>query len=424
MRALAAVLLLAVTAAAAPLPRARIATCHAKPLAKEVTAMRPALARIVADLQSAYDVDAAGPGGGIQFRSCPAEPVPGCVGGGDLVYCSEETLERFAIAAAWLAAGAVPAPHLDVRDAYELADAEVFNVAGERQNVVARLARRGIGAAAFARLEQQTAAIRAAVSQTTPAAKSDAGAAAFRLIANDLFALILGHELTHRYGNRCPVTKPSQVEKNGTAKFFFDESLSGERFCNRGWDARERKVERFDLSLDEYHADVCAMRFLEFADGAASAAAVLSPDAVRRARGAVLGLALWAMSFNIGEPLSASIEYTNAANDDYLLDFRNLNGYLLRPFRTLLVAHTLMLLPRGGPSPLLCGETANILKLELDWSLFDCKRPIQPPAMREWYQKLPAQVTSMFPEGVRKAWKSGDWSGDVYACEPTRKPAK
>lgn len=317
---------------------------------------------------------------GVRRGPCTEEmPDATCFAGPKILLCRSAAVERILKAAAWMAAA-----YLDGK---------------ERQYESFRLARRKAVLDAFRYADGQLAdhmadpmvdAIRRRDATPTGAPVEPGGGMAistslYQGIADIVMVSLIGHELAHAFGERCPLTEASHAERSGLFQKMVNVQLDGSLFCPRNPVVRE------------VNADRCALRHLRKLDERLAATGRDDGSEAEFVRRAASDMVAWLT-------LTGWRRYDGLPEGRYfLLPQRE---YLYETFRTLLLAAEVH---GERPGPALCGEASSLFVHGVQETFRSCSK--------EAGGVVPDEVLARLPRGVEASWNGAPWTDRSHSCQ-------
>lgn len=198
-----------------------------------------------------------------------------------------------------------------------------------------------------------------------------------------VLAALIGHELSHVLGERCPLPQKAAVEDLSLDKRFLSLHQSGELFCRR------------PPSLEEVRADVCGLRHIR---ATTQSLAAHRADARYTAFARRVSADLIAFNVTFGwRPRP------NAPVGKY--PFMELNEYLYAPMRVL--AYAVELTPPAKGSVSVCGESASLFVFGTQQLFKSCPKA---------KGNVADDLLALLPPAVEAAWNGAPWLPATFAC--------
>jgi hypothetical protein len=197
-------------------------------------------------------------------------------------------------------------------------------------------------------------------------------------------AALIGHELSHVFEERCPVTSPARTEESGLVRKLLGLHHSGELFCPR------------NPSPEEVRADICGLRHIRLVS---SSLAARGGDRQAIELAARLAADLVAFQNIFGWRPRPGVPAGSYG-------FLELRQYLYEPMRVL--AYGVELSPSTGNQPPVCGESASLFvhgTQELSKRCTDGKGQVSD------------DILALVPKGVEDSWNGARWTQASFSCE-------
>ena len=317
----------------------------------------------------------------VGYRVVPCEGVisdASCFAQEKVLVCRASVIERILRSAAWAAV------------AYKRSGAstyDTFRLRAPRWNVEA--VRYADGAQKDEGVDKASVPLRDAYRNYQGANVSTAAGALtrtellFTAIVDYTLAALIGHELSHVTGERCPVPEKARVEETGLVSRLTSLHQTGELFCPR------------NPSPEEVRADVCGMRHIQrvtvsFTSGKADDGAML---AARRLSADIIAFdTIFGWRPRPGVPLGT-------------YEFIELNQYLYEPMRVLVFGAELG--PKNALEPAVCGEAASLFVHGTQELFKRCK---------DAKGIIADDILAFLPKKVETSWNGAPWSPASFAC--------
>lgn len=197
-------------------------------------------------------------------------------------------------------------------------------------------------------------------------------------------AVLVGHELSHVFGEQCPIAIPARAEESGLVRRLLALQHTGELFCPRS------------PSLEEVRADICGLRHIR---QVTSSLAEQKGDLKAVNLAARLGADLVGFQNTFGWRPRPGVPVGTYG-------FLELKQYLYEPMRVL--AFGVEFSPSTGSQPAVCGEAA---------SLFVHGTQELSKRCAEGRGEVADDVLALLPKGVESAWNGGKWTPASFSCE-------
>ena len=319
---------------------------------------------------------------GVKREPCAQRmPDAACFGGPRVLICRNDTLKRVLHASAWLTARYALAGGPDYetfRRSAPRAVAQAFRFAeGGLEDSEANTIIEAIG-----RHERIPDGAPGSVQANKPIGPLTA---LYQRIVDYNMAALIGHEVSHVFGETCPLQAPSRAEQSGIFSRVQKLQLSGELFCKA-----------FPV-VEEIKADLCALRHIRRLadaspeDGAKQNAA---EDFARRISADLIAL----------QTIGGWRRYPGIPVGKFVM--RPLDQYFYSSLRLVLMAAE----ARGaGPGPKLCGEAASLFVHGVQENFKAC------PTGKGI---VPDEVLALLSPGVEKSWNGAPWTPDSVSCQP------
>jgi hypothetical protein len=312
----------------------------------------------------------------LRRRQCASMPDATCFAGPHALVCQTTALIRIFKASAWMSqtfvASSSPgyeafrlAHPRAVGDAFRFADGDLSDASAVP--AISRMHLHGSGepAPADARL-----------------ARLDG---LYQGIVRYNLAMLIGHELSHVNGEKCPITSRSFAESSGLFKTVLASQGGGALFCPR------------DPNLFEVRADACGLRHIYALDSKlAGDSSVSAQDGefVRRAAADMMAF----------EAVTGWRHLEGVAKGKFVILPQT--EYLYGPFRALLFASEVNATRKP---PDVCGEAAAIFVRSVQEIYKSCGDHAG--------GIVPDEMLARLPKGVEASWNGAPWTEASYACQ-------
>lgn len=197
-------------------------------------------------------------------------------------------------------------------------------------------------------------------------------------------AALVGHEITHASGEKCPLADKARAEESGLISRLISLQQNGELFCAR------------PPSPEEVRADVCGMRHLRRAN---KVLVQRNADARTMQIARRLGADLIAFETTFGWSVRPEIPAGK-------YPFMELEQYLYAPMRVL--AFSAELGSDGSGKPAVCGEAASLFVHGTQELFQRCK---------DGGGNVSDDILALLPKGVETSWNGAPWTPASYSCE-------
>jgi hypothetical protein len=205
----------------------------------------------------------------------------------------------------------------------------------------------------------------------------------FTALVDFTLAALIGHELSHVAGERCPIQDRARVEESGLISRLISLHQTGELFCLRS------------PSPEEVRADVCGMRHIQRAEvsfGSSNADDGTMHVARRLSADIIAFEIIFGWRPRPGVPIGT-------------YGFIRLDEYLYEPMRVL--AFGAELGPNGPGESALCGEAASLFVHGTQELVKSCK---------EAKGIIADDILALLPKNVETSWNGGAWSSASFNC--------
>jgi hypothetical protein len=317
----------------------------------------------------------------VGFRVVGCEKVIGdatCFAEDRLLICRASAIERVLRTAAWVAKRYGEAQPISYDD---------FRTRIDRWNVAAVRYADGLTAdgaldAALSKFKQSYAGYQSS-GTSADASKLPPADLVYVATVDYVLAALVGHELSHVMGERCPLDQKARTEELGLVSLFMALHQSGELFCPR------------PPSLEEVRADVCGLRHVRAVTQSLASHRAVDRDAIF-ARRASADLVAFSMTFG-WRPRSG------APAGKY--PFMELQEYLYAPMRVLAFGAELILPTKGTVA--VCGEAASLFVFGAQELFKSCPKA---------NGIVSDEVLALLPPAVEAAWNGAKWTPSTFAC--------
>lgn len=301
-----------------------------------------------------------------------------CVAEARLLICRAAAIERVQRAASWVAKRYGDVQPISYDD---------FRMGNNRWNVTAIRYADGLVAdgtldAALSRFKQrydahQSSGPSADASKLTPADL------VYVATVDYVLAALIGHELSHVMGERCPLEQMAHTEELGLTGLFMALHQSGELFCPR------------PPSLEEVRADMCGLRHVRAITQSLTKSLAADRDA-QFARRVSADLVAFNVTFGWrprdGAPAGR-------------YPFMELQEYLYAPIRVLAFGSELT--PPAKGTVAVCGEAASLFAHGTQELFKSCPKA---------NGIVSDKILALIPPAVEAAWNGAPWTPNTVAC--------
>jgi len=206
----------------------------------------------------------------------------------------------------------------------------------------------------------------------------------FIAIVDYTLATLIGHELSHVNGERCPLSERADVENSGLVSRLTALHQTGELFCPR------------NPSPEEVRADVCGMRHIHRV-GKSFASRNVDVETMLVARRLSADIIAFKTIFGWrprpGAPLGS-------------YGFLELKQYLFEPMRVLAFGTELGAKSAGEPA--VCGEAASLVVHGTQELFKRCK---------DAKGIVADDILVLLPKKVEASWNGAPWTSSSFACD-------
>jgi len=317
----------------------------------------------------------------VGFRVVGCEKLIGdatCFAENRLLICRATAIERIQRTAAWVAKRYGDSRPISYDD---------FRMRLDRWNVAAVRYADGLNAeealdAALSKFKQSYAAYQS-LGISADASKLPPADFVYIATVDYVLAALVGHEMSHVMGERCPLEQRAKTEELGLVGKFMTLHQSGELFCPR------------PPSPEEVRADVCGLRHVQAVTQSLVSHRVEESEAqfVRRVSADIVA---FSMTFGWRPRRGAP---------PGMYPFMELQEYLYAPMRTL--AFGAELTPPVKGTVAVCGEAASLFVHGAQSLFKSCPKA---------NGIVSDEILALVPPTVAAAWNGAKWTPSTFAC--------